>query len=392
MSNSVEARFPLFENGPFDPLQASLQLAGTEQRQVRRRILVAVLFTWVPLVVLAAAQGCAIGPNWRQSMLLDPAMYARFLVAMPLLILATSGVRRKLQVIVCHFEAAGLVKEQDRQLFIGSIAGVLRWRDSLIAAVVIAALAIAKSATVGIFSVAEMQESWRVLGAEGHRSLSLAGWWEIAVCDTLYDIMVLQFLYRLALLWGFFWKTSRLDLRLNAAHPDGAGGLAFLGMMFPAFRLPIFAIAASSAGTVANLMLHTNASFADFRIAIGAFAASLVMVVAGPLLFFNGQLRRAKDRAVLACGALAGHQLQRFDEKWLGGSPPDAGEMLRTSDFSAVGDLNLVVMNVRKVNTLPFWWKQLVPLVIAALLPFLPVAAIEVPVKEILLRVLKMVR
>ena len=392
MSNPVEVQFPLFEEGPFSRVQAHLRLTGIEQRQIRRRIIVAVLLTWVPLFVLAAVQGRALGPNWRQSMLLDAAMYARYLVAIPLLILATPMVRRKLRTIVCHFQAAGLVKEQDRQLFLANIAAVLRWRNSLLAALLILVLAIGKSVAVGIFSVSEMAESWRVVGTEGHRSLSLAGWWQVAVCDTLYDIMVLQLLYRLALLWRFYWKTSRLDLCLNAAHPDGAGGLAFLSMMLPAFRLPLFAISASAAGALANLMLYMSASFADFRIPVGAFAAGLVAITTGPLLFFNGQLRTTKGRASLASGALAGRQLKAFEEKWLGQSPAEAQEMLQAPDFSAVGDLTMTVKAIGKMNTLPFSWRQLAPLVVAALLPFVPVACIEVPVKEVLLRVLKLVK
>jgi hypothetical protein len=237
-----------------------------------------------------------------------------------------------------------------------------------------------------------MADSWRVLGTEGHRSLSLAGWWQVAVCDTLYDVMVLLLLYRLALWWRFLWRTSRLDLRLNAAHPDGAAGLAFLGIIFSAFRIPFFAISASAAGALANLMLHVGVSFADFRYAIGAFVVGLVAVVTGPFLFFNGQLRSAKERATLAGGTLAGRQLQAFEEKWWKQDCPGAGEMLSAADFSAVGDLGVTVATARNVNTFPFQLKQLVQLVVAALLPFLPVAAIETPVKEILTKMLHLIR
>ncbi|MDH4268592.1 MAG: hypothetical protein OEW45_23480, partial [Deltaproteobacteria bacterium] len=85
-------------------------------------------------------------------------------------------------------------------------------------------------------------------------------------------------------------------------------------------------------------------------------------------------------------------QLRAFEEKWLGSSPPAPGEMLRAPDFSAVGDFNPTVVAIQKMNTLPFWPKQLLPLVVAALLPFLPVAAIEIPLREVLLQLLKLVR
>jgi len=390
-SGAAEAHFALFDNGPFTPLQVPLRLTGTEQHHVRRRIIAVVLLTWIPLVVLAALQGTAIGPDRRHSMLLDPAMYARYLVAMPLLIYATTGVRRKLRAIFFHFLDSGLVREQDRQAFLDNTTAILKWRDSKIAAVVIVAMAIVKSVTVGNFSVAEMSDSWRVMGAVGHQSLSYAGWWQFAVCDTLYSILVLQLIYRLALLWRFFGKTAQLDLHLDAAHPDGAGGLAFLGIIFSSFRVPLFAIAASAAGALANLMLYMGVSFKDFRWAIGALVVGLVAIVSGPLVFFNPQLRRAKERAVLGCGALSGRQLQAFENKWLDRTPRDAREMLEAPDFSAVADLNTTVANARSMNTLPFRLKQLLPVAFAALLPFVPVAAIETPLTEIFKAMLKLV-
>jgi len=204
--------------------------------------------------------------------------------------------------------------------------------------------------------------------------------------------VVLQFLYRFALWWRFLWKTSRLDLQLNAAHPDGAGGLAFLGLVLPALRMPVFAIAAAPAGALANLILWKGASFANFQYAIAVFATALVALMVGPLLSFKRQLSNAKQRAMLVFGALAGRQLRAFEDKWLGASPPAAEELLRAPDFSAVVDFNPTVVAIQKMNTLLFSPKQLVPLVIAALLPFLPVAAIEIPLKEILLQMWRLVQ
>ena len=121
MSNTAPTFFPLFEGGPFSRLQAAVRLAGTEQRHVRRRLIFAVLVTWVALAVLAAVQGRAIGPSWREAMLLDVAMYARYLVALPLLILTTPVLRRKVRAVVHHFLDAELVKEPERESFFANI-------------------------------------------------------------------------------------------------------------------------------------------------------------------------------------------------------------------------------------------------------------------------------
>ncbi len=392
VSNSVAAQFPLFEDGPFARVQVGLRLAGTEQRHVRRRLILAVLVTWVPLAILSAIEGQAIGPSMRESMLLDVAMYARYLVALPLLILSTPVCRRKIETIVRHFLDAGLVQGEGRGSFFASITATLRWRDSMVAAIAMVVFAIANIAAFGTVSVAQLPDSWRVTGMAGHRGLSMAGWWLVVVCEPLYRIVMLQLLYRLGLWWRFLWRVSRLELHLNAGHPDGAGGLGFLSMVLPAFRLPVFAIAASVAGGLANMVLWMGVSFVNYQYAIGAFAAALVALTAGPLVFFNGQLHRAKERDVLASGALAGRQLRAFEEKWLAAGPGAAGEILQTPDFSAICDLNSTVTGIGKMNTLPFWPKQLIPLAVAALLPFVPVAAIEMPLKEIVLQVWKLVK
>jgi hypothetical protein len=102
--------------------------------------------------VLAAVQGRAIGPNWRESMLLDVGMCARYLVTLPLLILATPVFRRNLQTIVHHFPDAELVRERERDSFFANITAMLRWRDSVVAAVVLAALAAGDSVLKGEWS------------------------------------------------------------------------------------------------------------------------------------------------------------------------------------------------------------------------------------------------
>jgi len=67
-----------------------------------------------------------------------------------------------------------------------------------------------------------------------------------------------RFLYRIGIWWVFLWKTSRLDLRLDATHPDGAGGLGFLGLTLRTFKEAAFAISTSFAGGLASMVLLTQ--------------------------------------------------------------------------------------------------------------------------------------
>ena len=385
---TAPANLALFEGGPGATLQSVLRLQGADRRTAVRRALVAILLTWVPLVVLAAFAGRALASGVRDSMLLDPAMHARFLVALPLLILVAPSLSQQVQGIARQFLHAEIVKESERERFQADIGVILRWRDSRLAFAVVGLVAALHAVGLGAASIVEMPDSWRV--TNGH--LSPAGWWLIVVSQPLYDIVVLSFVYRVALWWRFLWRVSRLDLQLNGTHPDGVGGLAFVRGALPAFRWPLFAIGASAAGTLANLLLWTGASWANFRYAIAALALLLVVLTVGPLVFFNAPLGRAKHRAALVSGVLAGRQLRAFEAKWLGEKSYEADETFRAPDFSSVDHLNATVAAVHRMNTLPFLRKHVIPLAVAVLVPFLPVAMMEMPFEEILAQLWKLLR
>ena len=68
---------------------------------------VAVAITWLPLIVLASLQGLALGPSRAESVLLDPAILARFLVALPILIVAPSKSSEIINGVAAHFLRAG---------------------------------------------------------------------------------------------------------------------------------------------------------------------------------------------------------------------------------------------------------------------------------------------
>jgi hypothetical protein len=59
----MSSTFPIFTGGPFYRLQERLGLVRGEQRRFGRYVLYVVLFAWVPMAVLAALQGLALGPR-----------------------------------------------------------------------------------------------------------------------------------------------------------------------------------------------------------------------------------------------------------------------------------------------------------------------------------------
>ena len=206
----------------------------------------------------------------------------------------------------------------------------------------------------------------------------------------VYLFVLFRLLYRIGIWWRFLRRTARLDLQLDAAHPDQAGGLGFLGLTFIIFQESAFAISVSLAGGLADLVLTTGARVSSFVYVIVAAVIFIVALFAGPLLFFCGLLAKVKQNGELKYRVLWQEQLRQFDQKWsqLTTNPPD---MLSVADFSEATDFSSILERVQQTRLVPIQRKQILPLAIAALLPFVLVLPLLVPIDQILKQLLKMV-
>lgn len=156
----------------------------------------------------------------------------------------------------------------------------------------------------------------------------------------------------------------------------------FLGLSIGPLRWPAFALGSSQAGTLANMILATGVSVFSFKYAIGFMAVLVTLLLAGPLCFFQPQLKKTRIRAWLGYDRVAQEQLRQFEQKWIEHSRHD--DMLGLQDFSAVIDLDSTVDKVHQMRRLPFTRNQLTELIVAALLPFLPVALLQIPIADLL--------
>jgi len=92
--------FSLVLGGPLFQLLRRAHLTGDALELLRRRILVISLIAWLPLLVLSALEGQALGGSAAIPFLLDVDVHVKFLVVMPLLIIAEFVVHRRLRFVV----------------------------------------------------------------------------------------------------------------------------------------------------------------------------------------------------------------------------------------------------------------------------------------------------
>jgi hypothetical protein len=138
------------------------------------------------------------------------------------------------------------------------------------------------------------------------------------------------------------------------------------------------------AGNEVNAMLHTGVPHLGYKNAAIVVAALMLILAAGPLSMFMTKLRSLRTWGILRYGPLAAVVGSEFERKWVDkAGDVDAGA-LEVSDFSAMTDLYQVAERVYQVDDLPFHWKDLTPVVVAAVIPFIPAALMTVPLKDIL--------
>lgn len=374
-----------FEGGPLTRLQTLLGLIRPADLRIKFRIAIAVLIGWVPLALLSLAEGYALRPDRNESFLLDFGLLSRFFVAIPLLLAAEAISGPPLREIAWQFLETGLVRDADRARFEEIVSSGVRLGNSPSAGLLIVLLSY-----VQVFLLPEVLRldaggsTWWAPITEGKRVFTLAGLWRSIVSYPIFVTLLYCWVWRLLLWARFLWQVSRLKLRLNAAHPDLAGGLRFLSTSLFAFPILAFAISSSIAGTIGNLVVHGGRPAIEFLPIFTALLALILMLFVGPLLFFTGNLYRLKKYGIFRYGELAGRMGLQFEHKWLGGEKITDEEALGVPDFSATVDLYGVASNVQQLKLLPFDLRDLYLLIVAVLLPYLPILLTKVPLKEIL--------
>jgi hypothetical protein len=231
-----EGDFSVVVGGPLFQALRRAGLSGDGLQLVRRRIVVLAALAWLPLFVLSAIDGKAWGAAVAVPFLRDIDAHLRFLIALPLLIVAEIVVHRRMRPVVTQFVTLGLVPDSVRERFDDAIRRAMRLRNSVVAEVLLLALVYG----VGIlvlwrYYVALGAATWYAAPAGDGRQLHLAGWWYFLVSLPLFQFLLLRWYLRIFIWARFLWHVSRIDVAYAPAHPDRTGGLGVLSRIGYAF-------------------------------------------------------------------------------------------------------------------------------------------------------------
>jgi hypothetical protein len=382
--------FSLMSGGPLFQLLRRMRLSGDALEMVRRRVLLAVLLTWPPLLVLSIVEGNAWGGGVALPFLHDVETHLRLLVAAPLLILAEILAHRVLPQVVRQFEANGLIRDEARPRFDAAIASALRLRNSVVAELLLILFVYAVGVPfVWRDQVALDVHSWFASAAGGRLQPTLAGWWLGLVSMPLLQFLALRWYFRVFIWWRFLWQVARTGLSLEPTHPDRTAGLLFLARSGRAYRLLLLALGTVLSGMIANRIFQEGATLVQFKVEIVGTVLLALFIVLGPLVVFYPQLRAVRRRGMMEYGALGQVYAREFNRKWLRGTLPTDEPLLGHADFQSLADLYNGYEVVRGVRLLPFTTKNVTSLAAFVLLPVAPLVLTMVSVEQLVDRMLK---
>ena len=382
LNSSVTENFSLIRGGPFHRVLAALRQTSDERHKVIARAVGAVVICWLPLLVLSLVQGVAFGPSVKIPFLSDYVVHLRFLIALPILILAESSIDRRWRRLAAQFVRTRLVREEEVGQFEGIVQRITRLRDNLLPEAVMLPLAFAAPLFLGHTEV--------LMSGITNWHVGMAAAWFRLVSAPFFRFLLLRWIWRMCMWTLFVARVSRLRLYLVATHTDLAGGLGFLSDGQKAYGPIVFAGGTVIAGSVMNAIRYEGHTLSSLRTAMIAYGVMAVLVLVVPLLVVTPLLIKVKRKALWDYGGLVTEHNQLFDTKWIGGGRSRDETILGNPDASSLVDLGGSFAVIRQMGIVPVDKPTLITLALAAALPMIPVVLLVTPSYKILHAILKM--
>ena len=385
LTNEAELYFE--QGGPVQRFVGRVALHLGLDLTVRVRIIGFLLITWVPLLLFALIEGRAVGASPKESLLQDFATYARFFVAVPLLIVAEMLVGPRLRAAGLQFVEGGMVRPEDHPTFDQAIARAVRWRESVWPELIILAVAVIGSWTFTPETVyGEGLATWRspMRAAGDGLRVSVTGLWYHLVALPILQFFWFRWLWRLFIWASFLWSVSRLNLNLVATHADQAGGLGFLGTAHTSLAIFAFCLSAVLSAEAAFLIVHEKVDIETFKVPYVAILVVVELIFFGPLLMFVPILQRTRLAWLRDYSLFVDRYNRGFHDKWIVGQAPPDEPLLGSADIQSLADLGNSFRYIQEMRVLPFSLRTLLQLAVVTSLPCLPLLLLVMPIGQII--------
>lgn len=382
--------FSIVADGPLHRVACRTGLCDERFERLPRRTAFVLCLLWLPLLVLALIDGRA----WSGTpvpLLYDVDTQLRYVVALPLMLVAERLLHQRMSAAMGRFADRGLVQPDQQARFEHILGSTRRWIGSPVAEGALLAFVY----LVGIemiwrqVSVLEL-DTWYGRVAGGNFTPHLAGHWMMWVSVPLFQFLILRWYYRLLMWLVLMLRLSRLRLHLQPLHPDRAGGLGFLAQLSLAFGPLLAAQGTMASGWIAGQIMYSGATLMHFKLDLVAVTVISLAFVLLPLMVFSPAMAEAKRLALSDYGSLAMRYAIDFRRKWAGTNAHHGPDPLGDADFQSLADLGNAYGTLSSMRIIPFGTQTILSLAVAFLGPVAPLALTMLSVEEILNRAVEL--
>jgi hypothetical protein len=385
-SPGPDPAFSIVRGDPPFRVQRALGLIPAHGLGVGRRALLATAITWLPVVVAVAIAGRIAPGSVPEALLQHFGVHVRLLLGLPVLILGEALLETMVARVIPQFTLRGLVTAADRPRLDAILRSAAAWRDDWRPWAVMAALVFARAMTAPTWGAHEL--AW-VATDPDVPALGFAGAWFRFVGRPLFTLLALGWLWRLVILTVVLGRIARLDLDLVPTHADRAGGLGFLEIVPGGFAPLTFTVSAVLAALWAHDAVYHGVPLSAFLLPLALFAlaaAALLLLPLAVCIVSLGLLRRWGE---LEYGALVARHGRAVRRRWILGEPVPDDALLSAPELGPVADTVGLFEAVERTRPAPIGTRTLILVALPILLPMAPLIAVEVPLTEALMTIVK---
>lgn len=353
---------------------------------VARRALLFAAIAWLPIAVWAWLERRFLAGVAPEPFLQHFGIHARCLVAIPLFVLCEATARAVGRDTIAQFFERGLITDADRPRLHALLTSMARLRDSATAWLGVLAAVVAY--TLAGPTVESDHEIIFATGAVSAQALPFGAWWFLYVSRAIFIGLLFMWAWRFALWTITLARVSNLGLALVPTHADRAFGLGFLARSPIAFWPLILAASIVIASTWTHELVHHAVDIHTFIIPAAVFAVAVVVIMLIPLLVFFPLLARSRRQAIEAYGALVARHGRLVHGKWILKRDPGPDPLLDAPELGPVADVVAAYDAVQAQRFAPVTKATLALILLPLAIPLIAMAAVQVPIGSLLLKVL----
>jgi hypothetical protein len=372
--------------GPTEGALVRLRLCRGDALDALRESLVWAALAWLPLVLAGALRMLFDIPI--EPFALDPSVHVRFLLAIPLIVLGRRIIAARCRSALISMKGLGCVDPRGRDPLAAASGRLIDWWSS--GPVEIGLLVLAFGA--GALSMTDRVEPiGRVPTGE---RLSAAGVWYFLVSLSIYRWVLLLALHRWLAWCLFLLRIARVRLALVASHPDRTGGLFFLNRPSIGLATVVAGAGATSIATVLEQVTRRG-SLQPVVGTLFVIAGTTLVLGIVPLLAFSPQMVQARMDGTARYGRLGVRYVRLFEERHLAGPhrdptpPSEDPDLLGSPDIQSLNDLGGAFDRIKGMRVVPFGRRTVVALLLVSLAPVTPLVVVVVPLRTIVVQVLR---